>query len=449
VLRHETQGYVSVYGHLLEKPGLKTGQTVKRGEVIAKVGDPDLTCVSRPHLHLEIRSPDYRTAYNPARFIAADWDMLASLADTEGIGFARDLYAPRRQVTLATQPDVAFGGRILNHFEAVWPPPARVVAPPVTLPGYFAPDVPTTATATLKRLSAPGCCVAPWWSPDSQSVRYLDGPEGELASVMEVSSEGTLIPARLGEAPSSFYSPDGTYSVRVANGRTSVIRRYDGASWLFATGGTWPVFSPEGRQILWQGRSADYFPNYPQPLTEIHLATIGQDDSRLIRVQQGGSARWLDENRLLLIETYPNTQAVTLSIYTISTGQVEPLAKLGFMHNLTVAPGGQSLMFFQQLQDGGIYLLETKLGAAPQKLPFLGAWRWRDSRSVLYIPFTPGSPSMILSLYDVQTGQSRRLHTPPFVVANANWQVSPDGMHVVFVEARDQAIWLLSLPELF
>jgi hypothetical protein len=110
VLRHEALGYVSVYGHLLEKPALKPGQAVRRGDVIAKVGDPDLTCVSRPHLHLEIRSLDYRTAYNPARLIAADWDMLATLADAEGIGFARDLYAPRRQVTVASQPDAGAAG---------------------------------------------------------------------------------------------------------------------------------------------------------------------------------------------------------------------------------------------------------------------------------------------------------------------------------------------------
>ncbi|HVO43609.1 MAG TPA: M23 family metallopeptidase, partial [Aggregatilineales bacterium] len=63
---HPDPGYISFYGHLLQKATLKVGQTVKRGDVIALSGDPDSTCVGRPHLHLEIRSRDYGTAYDPA-----------------------------------------------------------------------------------------------------------------------------------------------------------------------------------------------------------------------------------------------------------------------------------------------------------------------------------------------------------------------------------------------
>lgn len=49
-------GYASFYGHLLERPDLRVGQAVRQVDMIAKVGDPDVTCTSRPHLHLEIRN---------------------------------------------------------------------------------------------------------------------------------------------------------------------------------------------------------------------------------------------------------------------------------------------------------------------------------------------------------------------------------------------------------
>src|SRR5512141_238101 len=48
-------GSASLYGHLLQRPDLRVGQQVKKGDPIALTGDPDLTCTSRPHLHLEVR----------------------------------------------------------------------------------------------------------------------------------------------------------------------------------------------------------------------------------------------------------------------------------------------------------------------------------------------------------------------------------------------------------
>ena len=114
-------GYASFYGHLLERPALQVGQTVKAGEVVAKTGDPDETCTSRPHLHLEIRNAGaYNRAYNPVTLIAADWDTLA-LFGSFSSGFARDLSAPRQWQTLYDQPEVHFWGPLLNDYENPWP----------------------------------------------------------------------------------------------------------------------------------------------------------------------------------------------------------------------------------------------------------------------------------------------------------------------------------------
>jgi murein DD-endopeptidase MepM/ murein hydrolase activator NlpD len=114
-------GYASFYGHLLETPDLTVGQNVQAGQVVAKVGDPDETCSSRPHLHLEIRNAGaYNRAYNPLVLIAADWDSL-SLVGPFGRGFARDLDDPRRWQNLYGQPETTFWGPRLNDYDSPWP----------------------------------------------------------------------------------------------------------------------------------------------------------------------------------------------------------------------------------------------------------------------------------------------------------------------------------------
>jgi murein DD-endopeptidase MepM/ murein hydrolase activator NlpD len=114
-------GYASFYGHLYERPRLTVGEPVARGQAVALTGDPDLTCSSRPHLHLEIRdAATQRHAYNPVPLIAADWDALM-LSGPSARAFARDLDNPRQWQYLDDQPDVDFGGPIVNHYTHPWP----------------------------------------------------------------------------------------------------------------------------------------------------------------------------------------------------------------------------------------------------------------------------------------------------------------------------------------
>ncbi len=124
-------GHASFYGHLLHRPELTVGQKVTRGQAVALSGDPDLTCTSRPHLHLEIRTiPGYARALNPALYIEADWDGLALAPDTfgnrglagGGRGFERSLDDPRRWQFLDDQPEITFGGPLLNDYPDPWPP---------------------------------------------------------------------------------------------------------------------------------------------------------------------------------------------------------------------------------------------------------------------------------------------------------------------------------------
>jgi len=117
-------GYSSLYGHLLEAPKLKPGQKVKAGEQVALSGDMYGTCRSAPHLHLEVRDLTHLRAYNPVPLIDADWDALL-LYGGGGSSFERDLDAPDVWQSIYDQPDIQFGGRLLNDYDNPWPTDTR------------------------------------------------------------------------------------------------------------------------------------------------------------------------------------------------------------------------------------------------------------------------------------------------------------------------------------
>ncbi len=117
-------GYRSLYGHLLERSPLRVGQPVRRGDPIGKVGDPaSPTCDRAPHLHLEIRDASMRRAYNPVTLIEADWRTLTLGLELPGQRFVTFLPEPSRWIVPWDQPEVVFGGPLLNDRIDVWPPP--------------------------------------------------------------------------------------------------------------------------------------------------------------------------------------------------------------------------------------------------------------------------------------------------------------------------------------
>ena len=116
-------GYASFYGHLQERPQLRPGDSVQQGDRIALTGDSDLTCTSRPHLHLEIRNaPSHTMAFNPVPLIAAEWDRIAAVGG-QPLAFERDAAAPRSWQSLFDQPDIHFGHPLANDYTDAWPPP--------------------------------------------------------------------------------------------------------------------------------------------------------------------------------------------------------------------------------------------------------------------------------------------------------------------------------------
>jgi murein DD-endopeptidase MepM/ murein hydrolase activator NlpD len=113
-------GYVSFYGHLLERPALSVGQRVTRGEPVALSGDMYGSCYEAPHLHLEIRDVSLNRLFNPVTLIEADWHSLLLLG-VRPHAFERDLDAPRRWQSIDDQPSIDIGGILLNDYRNAWP----------------------------------------------------------------------------------------------------------------------------------------------------------------------------------------------------------------------------------------------------------------------------------------------------------------------------------------
>ncbi len=119
------------------------------------------------------------------------------------------------------------------------------------------------------------------------------------------------------------------------------------------------------------------------------------------------------------------------------------------------SPGGSWIAYFltfaQEPTNNGIWVISSD-GQIRKKLdpPGFGAYRWQDDDTLLFIPLRASAQdSMQLWAIDVPSQQNRLLIDPnvlKFSISNGDWDVSPNGKHVVFVSSADQNIWQIQLP---
>ncbi len=448
ILRHPEAGVTTLYGHLLDPAPVKQYQLVQRGQIVGYSGDPDVTCDSRPHLHFEVRSLDYRTAYNPVDYIEANWNALAAIGPFNAGLFQVDLNNARQWVTLDDQPPVAFGGARLNAYALSWPPANEQRPPATTLPAR--PHIPLPQNAWVMRpLSYEGCCATSWWHPsDANRFYVIDGSAGQQAGIFEWDVPTAGLMGLVGSAPPPFVSADGSHQVSAVGGQSVIRRLADGTEWTLQTGGFLPAVSPDNTRVLWQMQRGQFVPGATPPPVEIWVSDINGANARLVQSGTRLNAHWLDSGRLLISGT--ERTLTTLSVYELAAGGSYALGTWDRLRGLSIAPGGQRVLFYQTFQQdtsiNGVYALEMQPGAAAVRLPWFGGWRWRDSESVYYIPFEPEQAAQRLAFYHLLTGENRALTDPatqPFVIINGDWSVAPDGSRIAFQNAADRRIWLL------
>jgi len=444
LIRHPAAGVIALYGHLRERPLLVPGQAVTQGQTVGFSGDPDVTCDSRPHLHLEIRSLDYFTTYNPVDYIAANWHMLASMGGFRYPLFQQDLDNARQWMSIDDQPPVQFGGRALNAYAATYPD-WNVGLPPTNPPLAVTPaPLADTATFAIRRFGYDGCCAGAWWNPlDPSRLFVIDGAPNQRAAIFEFSATDSSIFNLIGQAPPPLTSPDGTHQVARVNGQIIIRRLTDNVEWTVDTSDTIPAFSTDNSRLLWQ-ISPEVITAGENPV-EVWISDTNGGNQRLIRAEENVSAQWLDEARLLIARR----EAITTTLRVIDTndGSETLLGAWDWLRGLSIAPGGDRLMFYLVYDDetSGVYSLRTDSGAPAERMPFFGAWRWRDAESVFYLPYTADAQYHTLSYYHLPSGDNRAFVTEPFLVANGDWSVSPDGMRIIFLNALDRTLGLIEL----
>ncbi len=330
---------------------------------------------------------------------------------------------------------------------------AEAIAATTTAPP--APTATAEPAVAYTQLTRGECCVQPLFSANGERVLFLDRPSAAQppgiygVAVAAPMSEPVLVTERLGP-----FNRDLSLNVNLINGRT-VVEGPDGQQWPIDNGGRPVSFSPDGARISWSVSAESG--GFDTRRSDVWLANIDGSQARRVATRFGGGAvAWLRDGQRMLLGGRANRGDAksTLSILDLRDDSVRDLFSAERWRGIIVAPDDKHLVYFvaQAREDGkgGMYVMDLEAaGAEPQRLDFFGAYRWRDATRLFYIPLKADAPSNELWQYDVATGKSELLiaasDTSPFKIGNGDWDVSPDGTQIVFVNARDRNLWLVTL----
>ena len=344
-----------------------------------------------------------------------------------------------------------------------------MTASPTPTPIPTPTQVPTATPTPLPQaiqLTTDGCCTQPFWSPNSQQVRFIDKPGNESAvgiwgvPVAEPQTKPILVSERL-ELSSA--QPD--YLVETSGDTTTIERLADGERWTVPAGGRNVSFSPDRTRIAWATNNSDLPPE--EQVTTIWVSGLDGLDARQVKtLPRGGLSGWISEDALL-ISGRESLQAREswLAALSLADGSITELARAERLRSPLLSPSGEWLVYYTTFDadpsKNGLWLVRTD-GSDRRQLDreLFGAYQWRkcsgdcgpDARSerLLIVPFDPNAAFHRFLELDPATVDVRELTTPeitPFKIANGDWRVSPDGRYVAFVESSDRNIWVIELPQ--
>ena len=321
------------------------------------------------------------------------------------------------------------------------------------------PSASPTPEPVLVQLTEGGCCVQPSFSPDGEQVVFIDKPsESDPVGIYGVNLADTLpaTPQLVSEIV-GFRSPDFNIVATIDADFAQFTNEATGESWQVDTGGNWPRYAPDASQVLWT--ATDREGPYDQRRSDIWLAELdGSNPQRLLSLYGGGYQNWLpDGNRVLLVgRDQPSSEQQNLIIYDIANDRRINLVSHKRLRGIEMSPGGEWIAFFVDFADEpenrGLWVVNSD-GTEKKKLdiPGFGGYGWRDDNMLLLIPMRQTSTeSMRLWAIDVTKNQTIPLTDPQtynFSISNGDWEVSPDGKQVIFVNSTDQNIWLMDLPD--
>lgn len=264
-------------------------------------------------------------------------------------------------------------------------------------------------------------------------------------------SEPQLVAEKLGP-----FSRDMVYAADLVRGQTVIERLSDAQQWTINNGGRQVSFSPDGKRIAWTVQQEAG--GFDVRRSDVWLANIDGTQRKQIAMRYGGGIMaWLPDSQHVLLsgKVNRNDDLSTLSVLSLADGSIRDIMQYERMRSPLLSPNGRWLAYLiAQARDAsqdGMFMLDLEAPAAqPKKLDFFGAYRWRDGNRLLFVPIKAGAPSNELWQIDAGTLASTQIipagAESPFKIGNGDWDVSPDGTRLVYLNARDRNIWLAQLP---
>ncbi|GAB4473800.1 MAG: hypothetical protein Kow00124_13130 [Anaerolineae bacterium] len=324
--------------------------------------------------------------------------------------------------------------------------------PTAAIPAAITPAPLPTAPA-LRRLTEPGCCLDPFWSPDGAELRFIDRRAAGLPAAIYAVRLADGVTYRT-DLPIGIYSPDGRYAAFLSEaGETTVRDALLGREWVIPNGGRRVFFSPDSRQVAWA--EEERRSNFSVILSTVYVSNVDGSSPRPVITVYGGSfSGWLDEDHILLYgRTEEAGEARALFSLSLTDSTRVNLVEGARVYDVSIAPGGGWVQYtvVRETPDSGLngQWVVRRDGLARHRLEMAGGVRWRDGSRLLVIPLVLNAPGHELWQFDAEAGQMARLLGPDevlFRVGAGQWSVAPGGGQVVFRSAADGALWLLDLP---
>jgi len=354
------------------------------------------------------------------------------------------------------------------------PPPSptpAATATPTATPTPAATATPTsTPTPTPEppvqaiQLTSGGCCTQPFWSPDSQQVRFIDQPAADQpvgiwgVAIAEPLAAPQFVTDRLEESTAS-----PRYLIDTSNDTTVIERRADGERWTVPAGGRNVFISPDETRIAWAVTNSDAPSS--QQVTTLWLANLdGAGAQQVATLPRGGLSGWIDDNTLL-ISTRDSLESreQILAALSLADGARTELARAERLRGQVLSPSGGWLVYYVTFDPdptrNGLWVVRTDGQQSIQLANDLfGSYQWQpcaercapEDDQLIIVPLQPDAPLHRLVELAPASGEVRQLTDPtvtPFKIANGDWRISPDGRYVAFVESSDRNIWVIELGE--
>ena len=328
------------------------------------------------------------------------------------------------------------------------------------------PPLPTMTTTQMERPVLPraprrlltgGCCAGAWWSADSSQLLYVDRPPGVPATALysvPVWPPGT--PPRVADARVAERTGGAQLRVYV-EGRQSIVRDLlTDEQWALPTDGNPLRLSPDGTWAVWweaTGARRDV-----DGINRVWAAPVrGGEPVELAALWGLAVVDFLPDNRHVLAVGRPFRERPLFSLLRLDSqgGEMVELARGEWLSDALLSPNGRWVVFLTSLdrrnpERNGVWVVATEgeVYGTARKLPFEGAYRWRDGERLLYLPLQLDVPAHSVWELHVESGEQRLLLGPDLGirVASNDWSVSPDGASLAWVDERERDLWLVDLP---